>query len=98
MLNFLASLPAIHAAYGTCIAYPTSLQELAIMDVQQRGPQPRIAVDTEPACMALGPSHLAVGINNKVSILRHPNGVAFAMVPNMLDPCIAYLTETSAVL
>ena len=36
------------------------------MDVLHKGSQSRITIPTEPAFLALGPNHLAVGMNNKV--------------------------------
>ena len=36
------------------------------MDVMRKGSQMRITIPTEPAFLALGPHHLAVGMNNKV--------------------------------
>ncbi|KAL0053124.1 hypothetical protein WJX82_001225 [Trebouxia sp. C0006] len=63
--TYLAALPVINSAWGCCLAYCTSLQELAVMDVLHKGSQSRITIPTEPAFLALGPNHLAVGMNNK---------------------------------
>ncbi|KAL0039283.1 hypothetical protein WJX79_001413 [Trebouxia sp. C0005] len=63
--TYLAALPVINSAWSCCLAYCTSLQELAVMDVLHKGSQSRIAIPTEPAFLALGPNHLAVGMNNK---------------------------------
>ena len=38
------------------------------MDVLHKGSQSRITIPTEPAFLALGPNHLAVGMNNKVPL------------------------------
>ncbi len=66
--TYLAALPVINSAWGCCLAYCTSLQELAVMDVLHKGSQSRITIPTEPAFLALGPNHLAVGMNNKVPL------------------------------
>ena len=39
------------------------------MDVTNKANQARFAVLTEPAFIALGPNHIAVGMNNKVGLL-----------------------------
>lgn len=39
------------------------------MNVVHKGSQSRITIPTEPAFLALGPNHLAVGMNNKVNLL-----------------------------
>ena len=64
--TYLAALPVMSSLWGCSLAYCTSLQELAVMDVLRQGSQSRIAIPTEPAFLALGPNHLAVGMNNKV--------------------------------
>lgn len=39
------------------------------MDVMHKGSHSRITIPTEPAFLALGPNHLAVGMNNRVDHL-----------------------------
>ena len=47
------------------MVYLTSLLELSVVDVltEQRW---AVRIDTEPAFLALGPAHLATGMNNQV--------------------------------
>jgi hypothetical protein len=68
--NFLARLPAIHASYGTRIAYLSSLREVSIVDGSTSRRADTIPVAIEPAFLALGPFHLAVGMNNHVIYYR----------------------------
>lgn len=64
--TYLAAIPVISSAWGGSLAYCTSLQELAIMDVTRSGGQMHVTIPTEPAFLALGPGHLVAGMNNKV--------------------------------
>ena len=68
----------VSSAWGGGLAYCTSLQELAVMNVTRKSSPARIAIPTEPAFLALGPDHLAVGMNNKVGIGRNPACFAFS--------------------
>lgn len=69
--TYLAAVPVISSTWGSTLAYCTSLQELAVMDVTSKGSQRRITIPTEPAFLAIGPHHLAVGMNNKVGCTKH---------------------------
>ena len=69
--TYLAAIPVMSSTWGTTLAYCTSLQELAVMDVMSKGSQRRITIPTEPAFLATGPHHLAVGMNNKVCSTKH---------------------------
>ena len=71
--TYLAAIPVISSAWGCSLVYCTSLQELAVMDVMRKSAQMRITIPTEPAFLALGPGHLAVGMNNKVRITQALN-------------------------
>jgi WD repeat-containing protein 19 len=64
--SFLACMPNIHDQHGSRIAYLSSLREISVVDAVQRPPPTRIEVEVEPAFVALGPSHVAVGMNNAV--------------------------------
>ena len=64
--NFLARLPAIYASYGARIAYLSSLREVSIVDSATSRRPDIVSVSLEPAFLALGPYHLAAGINNHV--------------------------------
>ena len=64
--SFLACMPNIHDQHGSRIAYLSSLREISVVDAVRRPPPTRIAVEVEPAFVALGPSHVAVGMNNAV--------------------------------
>jgi WD repeat-containing protein 19 len=76
--NFLANLPALHASYGSKLAYLSSLRELTVLEgavaaSSSKGSPPRpllIPLSMEPSFLALGASHAAVGMNNRVSFYR----------------------------
>ncbi|XP_033108550.1 WD repeat-containing protein 19-like isoform X2 [Anneissia japonica] len=62
---YLTKLPVLGDAYGTRIAHLTSLLEVTVVNhVEQEPPFP-IAIEVEPTFVAIGPYHLAVGMNNR---------------------------------
>lgn len=69
LLSYLAALPAVFAASaGGRLAHLTSLSELAVMDCLPGAPglPARLGVGLEPAFCAVGPEHVAAGLNNQV--------------------------------
>ena len=68
LYTYVVSVPTISSAWGCTVAYCISLQELLIVDVVNKANQARVAIPTEPAFIALGPNHIAVGMNNKVKV------------------------------
>ena len=71
VFNFLAHLPAVHASCGSRIAYLSSLREVSIVDALRTGDKPlMVSVNMEPMIVALGPSHVAVAMNNRVIFYR----------------------------
>mmetsp|Transcript_37661 Transcript_37661/g.118764 ORF Transcript_37661/g.118764 Transcript_37661/m.118764 type:complete len:1376 (+) Transcript_37661:207-4334(+) len=72
--TFLASLPVINAAYEQRLVYLTSLLELSVIDVLGHEVPSKIEIETEPAFVALGHSHVAVGMNNQAWFYRIPRG------------------------
>eukprot|EP01112_Ceratiomyxa_fruticulosa_P008153 TRINITY_DN2109_c0_g1_i1.p1 TRINITY_DN2109_c0_g1~~TRINITY_DN2109_c0_g1_i1.p1 ORF type:complete len:1418 (-),score=299.30 TRINITY_DN2109_c0_g1_i1:29-4282(-) len=69
--NFLTKLPSIHAAYGARCATLSSLQQVVVVDSQRQslGFAP-IDLEIEPTFLALGPDHLAAGVNNHIWFYR----------------------------
>jgi WD repeat-containing protein 19 len=65
--NFLARMPKIYDHYNN---YLSSLRELSIIDVTGRDNPIHISVSIEPAFVAIGPRHVAVGMNNRVWYYR----------------------------
>ncbi|XP_075260010.1 WD repeat-containing protein 19-like isoform X2 [Convolutriloba macropyga] len=63
---FLAKLPSLGEAFGTRIAILSSLLEVTISNSVLQEPDISIQLELEPAFLALGPFHLAVGMNNCV--------------------------------
>ncbi|XP_015683891.1 WD repeat-containing protein 19, partial [Protobothrops mucrosquamatus] len=62
---FLTNLPILGASYGTRIAYLTSLLEVTVANYIESEPPIRVSVEVEPNFIAVGPYHLAVGMNNR---------------------------------
>lgn len=69
--NFLARLPTVHASCGPRLAYLSSLREVSVIDASRSGDKPlTIPVSIEPTIVALGPSHVAVAMNDRVIFYR----------------------------
>lgn len=62
---YLTKLPVLGSANGTRLSYLTSLREVTVVDnvIQERPLSVDIIV--EPSFVALGPYHLAIGMNNR---------------------------------
>ncbi|KAG7241299.1 hypothetical protein INR49_025817 [Caranx melampygus] len=62
---FLTKLPLLCDSFGTRLAYLTSLLEVTVSN-QVEGESPvTIELDVEPTFIAVGPYHVAVGMNNR---------------------------------
>jgi len=67
MYCYLAKLSALSAVCNARLAYLTSLREMTIEErVGDQVNKVIIQTDVEPAFVALGPNHLATGMNNRV--------------------------------
>ena len=65
--NFLASLPVLASTHGTRYMYLTSLLEVSVVDSAKPDSEPLVVtVQMEPDFAALGPTHVALGMNNHV--------------------------------
>lgn len=62
---YLTKLPMLGVAYQTSVAYLTSLLEVTIQDNVNNEPPLSVPISIEPSFIGLGPSHLAVGMNNR---------------------------------
>ncbi|RLN32585.1 hypothetical protein BBJ28_00018526 [Nothophytophthora sp. Chile5] len=86
VLNFLARMPRIHDHYGHYVAYLSSLRELSVVDTRRCDDSGgsngaiRIALSVEPSFVAIGPRHVAVGMNNRVWFYRCDGSSADALV------------------
>jgi WD repeat-containing protein 19 len=65
--NFLAKMSVLNARYKTSVAYLSSLREVSIVDAAARKSRPiEVPLRLEPTIIALGPRHVAAGMNNRV--------------------------------
>ena len=66
---YLSSLPLLGSAHQSRVAYLTSLLEVTVTSALEGGvgssTSTTIAAEVEPGFMALGPFHLALGMNNR---------------------------------
>ncbi|KAG2385456.1 hypothetical protein C9374_003271 [Naegleria lovaniensis] len=76
LYNFLTSIPALNDCHGKNVLMLVSLRELIIKDEVTEKIIARFGIDIEPSFVALGPEHVAVGMNNRVWYYRIENGKA----------------------
>ncbi|XP_063074275.1 WD repeat-containing protein 19 isoform X2 [Engraulis encrasicolus] len=62
---FLTRLPILGSSSGTRMAYLTSLLEVTVANPVEGETPVAVAVDVEPNFIAVGPFHVAVGMNNR---------------------------------
>ncbi|XP_043548785.1 WD repeat-containing protein 19 isoform X2 [Chiloscyllium plagiosum] len=62
---FLTKLPVLGNTCGTRIAFLTSLLEVTVTNHVEEEPQITVSVEVEPTFIAVGPYHVAVGMNNR---------------------------------
>jgi len=67
---FLARMPNIYDHVDNYVAYLSSLRELTVVDIIGRDSPIYIQVSIEPSFVAIGPRHVAVGMNNRVWYYR----------------------------
>lgn len=64
---YLAKLTSLSATCNSRLAYLTSLREVTIREgATEQGSPTVVGTDVEPAFLALGPSHVATGMNNRI--------------------------------
>jgi len=64
--SYLAKLTSLVSSCGSRLCYLTSLRELTIVDCKSNGQKFTLSTDVEPTFVALGPSHCAAGMNNRI--------------------------------
>ncbi|XP_076826013.1 WD repeat-containing protein 19-like isoform X2 [Clavelina lepadiformis] len=62
---YLTKLPMLGDTFGTKMAYLTSLLEVTVVNNVEGDPPMVVGIDVEPAFVACGPYHVAVGMNNR---------------------------------
>jgi len=65
LFNFLMAMPVLSAYHQTKLLYLSSLRHVSIVDVgADSAPVVSLEIAIEPSFLALGPTHVAVGMNN----------------------------------
>lgn len=68
---YLARMPIVHASLGPVVSYLSSLREITVKNTALPASTPVVfQVDLEPAYVAVGATHVAVGMNNIVLFYR----------------------------
>ncbi|XP_019617748.1 PREDICTED: WD repeat-containing protein 19-like [Branchiostoma belcheri] len=62
---YLTKLPMLSDINGTRVAFLTSLLEVTITNGYEQEPTVSISIEVEPTFLALGPYHMAAGMNNR---------------------------------
>jgi len=70
IMSFLSTLPVVFDYQSSKVIYLTSLQEMTLVDMSNRGVTSKIEIESEPSFCGLGPNHAAVGMNNQVWFYR----------------------------
>lgn len=71
VFNFLARMPTVHASFGSCVAYLSSLRQVSVVDAARSGDKPlNVSVSIEPTIVGLGPAHVAVAMNDRAIFYR----------------------------
>ena len=71
--NYLAQMPTVHDAWGSRLAYLSSLREISVVDTLHGDDDKMqvIPVNVEPTFVALGPKHVAIGMNIRIWLYRY---------------------------
>ena len=71
--NYLAQMPTVHDAWGSRLAYLSSLREISVVDTLHGDDDKMqvIPVKVEPTFVALGPKHVAIGMNIRIWLYRY---------------------------
>ncbi|GIY23360.1 WD repeat-containing protein 19 [Caerostris extrusa] len=62
---YLTKLPVLGSVCGQKLAHLSSLYEVSIYSARKKDNVTKLKIDVEPKFIALGPYHLAVGMNNR---------------------------------
>ncbi|KAL5510222.1 hypothetical protein EMCRGX_G005732 [Ephydatia muelleri] len=76
VLTFLVKLPMLGEANGTRLVYLSSLKEVTVVNNVEEEPAVVHEIALEPAFVALGPFHFAVGMNDRTWIYDNEGRVS----------------------
>eukprot|EP00592_Proboscia_alata_P010792 CAMPEP_0194365242 /NCGR_PEP_ID=MMETSP0174-20130528/13242_1 /TAXON_ID=216777 /ORGANISM="Proboscia alata, Strain PI-D3" /LENGTH=1418 /DNA_ID=CAMNT_0039139787 /DNA_START=461 /DNA_END=4717 /DNA_ORIENTATION=+ len=70
---YIASIPSLGAHSGSKLAYVSSLNQIAYVDMESLSAPSYIKLKYQPSLISIGPTHIAIGVGNRLVVYNHSN-------------------------